>query len=61
MRRPTADQLEAVFHAALTAGDVRGVDAALRVMVAVDPRRAATLYDDLRTAVRVAPFIEAKP
>lgn len=58
---PTGDQLEQVFHAALTAGDAEGVEAALTVMVGVDPRRAERLYDDLRTAVRVAPFIEAKP
>jgi hypothetical protein len=50
----TPDQLEAIFHAALTAGDAQGVEAAIRVMVGVDPRRAERLYDDLKFAVRLA-------
>ena len=54
MSQFTADQLEAVFHAALKAGDVRGVGDALKVMVTVDPERAVMLYDHLRTALTIA-------
>jgi hypothetical protein len=55
---PTSAQLVAVFHAAVRAGDADGVDAALRVMVVVDPRKAVELYDALKTAVAVAPYIK---
>lgn len=50
----TAEQLETVFHAALQAGDVKGVEAALLVMTRVDPHRAGELFDDLKVAVRYA-------
>lgn len=50
----TADQLEAIFHAAIKAGDAKGVHAALRVMVTVDPHRAADLYDTLDLALKIA-------
>lgn len=50
----TADECEQIFHAALTAGDIPTVEAALRVMVARDPARAVALYDMLRVAVAVA-------
>lgn len=50
----TADRLEEIFHAALAAGDTKGVDAALRVMVTVDPRRASDLYDSLVLAIQLA-------
>ena len=50
----TADQLEAMFHAALSAGDVEGVEAAIRVMVTVDPHRASELWDMLELAVSLA-------
>jgi len=50
----TADEVEQMFHAALEAGDVKGVDAALRVMLRLDVDRACELYEDLKAAVRVA-------
>lgn len=54
---PTADQLEDVFHAALKDGDIEGVEAAIRVMVTVDPKRAVALYDDLQTALAIAKVV----
>ena len=48
----TADQLEAIFLRAVGAGDTKGVDAALRLMTTVDPRRAARLYDNLKFALQ---------
>ena len=50
----TADQVEAIFHHSLGAGDIQGVDAALRVMLRLDVDRACDLYEDLKAAVRVA-------
>lgn len=50
----TADQLEEVFHAALAAGDAKGVEAALLVMTTVDPYRAGYLYETLEVALAVA-------
>ena len=55
----TPDQIEDTFHACLQAGDVDGVETCLRAMVGADPARAVRLYDDLKIALRVAPFIEA--
>lgn len=49
--------LERVFHAALTDGDVRGVEAALRVLAVRDPERAQRLYDDLKFALRMAEIV----
>jgi len=49
----TGEQLEEIFHAALKAGDVRGVEAALTVMVGVDAPRAIRLYGDLKDALTV--------
>lgn len=54
----TADQIEVVFHAALALGDVHGVEAALLLMVAQDPRRAATLYENTRTALAIAGIVD---
>jgi hypothetical protein len=54
----TADDLEVIFHAALTARDVEGVGHVLRAMLSLDPCRALRLHDDLRIALAVAPFIE---
>lgn len=48
---PSADQCEAIFHAALSAGDVKGVEAALRVLVVQDPRRALDLFETTKTAL----------
>ena len=50
----TADQVEQMFHAALKAGDAKGVDAAIRVMLRLDSRRGIDLYDDLQAALRIA-------
>lgn len=50
----TADQVEWMFHSALKAGDAQGVDAAIRVMLRIDARRAIDLYDDLAAALRIA-------
>ena len=57
----TSVEIEEAIIKALNAGDMDAVECLLRTMVHVDPRRAVTLYDDLMAAVRVAPFIEAKP
>ena len=55
----TPDQLEDIFHAALSAGDIEGVGHALRVLLSVDPRRAIRLHDDLQAVMRVASSIKA--
>jgi len=52
--RPDPDACERIFHAALSAGDARGVEAALLVLAPQDPERARRLYDALAVAVRVA-------
>lgn len=44
--------LERVFLEAVGQGDADGVEAALRLMVVVDPRRAQRLYDDLKFGLR---------
>lgn len=49
----TGEQLEEIFHAALKAGDAKGVEAALTVMCAVDAPRAMKLYNDLKDALTV--------
>lgn len=48
----TADQVEAMFRGALRTGDVKGVDATLKVMARLDAERAASLRDDLSAAVK---------
>lgn len=50
----TADELEQLFHAALEAGDTRGVEAALTVMATKDPHRAQRLFDETKRALAVA-------
>jgi hypothetical protein len=50
----TPARLEAVFHAALSAGDLRGVDAALHVLAVRAPDRAQHLIDVTRTALHLA-------
>lgn len=50
----TPDRLEAAFHAALSDGDGKGVDAALRVMATVDPKRAQQLFDMTKAALTIA-------
>lgn len=54
MAELTADQCEEIFHAALRRGDARGVEAALTLLAALDPRRAASLFDQIRLALSVA-------
>ncbi|HZM84350.1 MAG TPA: hypothetical protein VFC19_52185 [Candidatus Limnocylindrales bacterium] len=48
------DDLERVFHAALAAGDARGVEAALTLLAPLDPRRAQRLFDDTKRALAIA-------
>jgi hypothetical protein len=50
----TADQCEEIFHAALSAGDARGAEAALTVMAVRDPHRAQELLDLTRVALHLA-------
>lgn len=50
----TADDCERIFHAALSKGDVQGVEAALRVMAVKDPHRAQRLMDLTRMALIIA-------
>lgn len=51
---PTPDECEQIFHAALTAGDARGVEAALTLMTPQDPHRAQLLLDTVRFALEIA-------
>jgi hypothetical protein len=53
-RLPSPADLEVAFHAALTAGDAKGVEAALMLMAPQDPQRAQMLLDLLHVAVVVA-------
>ncbi len=48
------DVLEALFYAALKAGDARGVEAALMVMAPIDPHRAERLLNAVKAGVAVA-------
>lgn len=56
----TGEQLEEIFHEALKAGDVKGVEAALTVMCGVDPERAIRLYNTLKEAIIIAEFLRGK-
>ena len=51
--RLSADDVERLFHAALSDGDPRGVEAALRLMAVKDPHRARQLLDATRTALAI--------
>lgn len=51
---PSAEQCEEIFHAALSAGDGRGVEAALRLLAVQDPHRAQALLDLTRFALDFA-------
>ena len=53
-----ATELMAAFYLALHSGDAKGVEAALLALVGEDPRLAVQLYDALKTAVTVAPYIK---
>ncbi len=48
------DVLERIFHAALAAGDARGVEAALMVMAPIDPHRAERLFEATKGALALA-------
>lgn len=48
-----ADTCERIFYAALKEGDIKGVEAALRVMAPQDPQRAQRLLDSLRDALAI--------
>jgi hypothetical protein len=48
------DTCERIFRAALAAGDIEGVGAALTVMAPQDPHRAQLLLDTLRVGVALA-------
>lgn len=49
----TAVDCERIFHAALAAGDARGVEAALTVLAVRDPHRAQLLYDTTRFGLAI--------
>lgn len=55
----TGADLETIVAAALKAGDMQMVEAALTRMAVVDPGRAVNVYDDLRVAVRAADILQA--
>jgi hypothetical protein len=50
----TADDVERIFHASLERGDMRGVEASLRLLAVKDPHRAQDLMDLCRMALIVA-------
>lgn len=50
----TPDECEQLFHAALEAGDARGVEAALTVLAVQDPHRAGYLLELTRFALTLA-------
>jgi hypothetical protein len=55
------DVLERVFRAAVAAGDVRGVEAALTLMACVDPDRAQRLMADLELGLHLASILDEIP
>jgi hypothetical protein len=55
---PTADQCEQIFHAALKQGDIRGVEAALRILIVHDPYRAERLMDLARMALIIVEGVD---
>lgn len=59
--RPTAAQYEKIFHAALTAGDVKGVEGALIGLALKDPHRAQDLLDITRIGLKVASDPRLRP
>lgn len=50
----SAADCETIFHAALAAGDTRGVEAALTLLAVKDPPRAGLLYNTLRVGLAIA-------
>jgi hypothetical protein len=57
---PSPGDCELIFHAALRAGDAKGVEAALMALVAQDPHRAGELYDLLQIALHLG-GVEPEP
>jgi len=49
-----SDTCERIFHAALAAGDFKGVEAALTVMAPQDPHRAELLFNTLKVGLAMA-------
>lgn len=50
---PSPGDCELIFHAALRAGDAKGVEAALIALAVQDPHRAGELYDLLQIALHL--------
>lgn len=50
---PNAEQCMEILHLSLERGDMQGVEAALRVLVVVDPRLAADAYDTMRLGLKL--------
>lgn len=57
MSAPTADELEAAVVLALKAHDMPAVVALVQALVAVDPRRGALVYDQIKLGI--APHVRA--
>lgn len=55
----TATQCEEIFHAALSKGDAKGVEAALILLAVRDPHRAQVLLNSVRAALIIATDPEA--
>ncbi len=55
------DVLERIFHAALKAGDAKGVESALTLLATVDPQRARRLYDGLEEALEIVGKLDPSP
>ncbi len=51
--------IERIFLAAIGKGDAVGAEAAIRLMLVADSRRAVRLWDGLKTSLRVLDLINA--
>lgn len=56
MRDP--EEIERLFLACVGRGDADGVEACIRLMLAVDVRRGVALYEGLKTALRTVDLIK---
>ena len=54
------DICERIIHTALAHGDIKGVEAALRVMVSQDPHRAERLMETMRFGLALRRRRDAK-
>ena len=52
--RPTADGCVEIIKVSLERRDWQGVEAGLRALVVVDPRKAADVYDTMRVGLMLA-------